>query len=61
MKISVVGEPGSLEEIHYHKRTALEYFSAYRLILTSECRFVHVPIDITHAKLKRLVEASKVL
>ncbi len=27
-------------------------------MLTSECGFGHVPLDITHAKLSRLVEAS---
>ncbi|TYR35743.1 cobalamin-independent methionine synthase II family protein [Sphingobacterium phlebotomi] len=51
----------SIEEIRQRLKPALEYFPADRLILTSECGFGHVPIDITHAKLKRLVEASQVL
>ncbi|GGF22096.1 cobalamin-independent methionine synthase II family protein [Flavobacterium limi] len=51
----------SVEEIRERIRPALEYFPAERLILTSECGFGHVPIDITHSKLKRLVEASKIL
>ena len=51
----------SVEEIRKRLKPALDYFSADRLILTSECGFGHVPIDVTHAKLKRLVEASKVL
>ncbi|MEL1255221.1 cobalamin-independent methionine synthase II family protein [Flavobacterium sp. DGU38] len=51
----------SVEEIRERIKPALDYFPADRLILTSECGFGHVPIEITHAKLKRLVEASKVL
>lgn len=51
----------SVEEIRKRLNPALEYFPTNRLILTSECGFGHVPIDVTHAKLKRLVEASKVL
>lgn len=51
----------SVEEIRERLKPALEYFPAERLILTSECGFGHVPLDITHAKLKRLVEATKLL
>lgn len=51
----------SLEEIQERIKPALKYFPPERLILTSECGFGHVPIEITHAKLKRLVEASKIL
>jgi len=51
----------SVEEIRARIKPALDYFPANRLILTSECGFGHVPIEITHAKLKRLVEASKAL
>lgn len=51
----------SIDEIRKRVAPALNYFSPDRLILTSECGFGHVPIDITHAKLKRLVEACKVL
>lgn len=50
----------SVEKIHERLKPALEYFPANRLILTSECGFGHVPIAVTHAKLKRLVEACKV-
>jgi 5-methyltetrahydropteroyltriglutamate--homocysteine methyltransferase len=35
---------------------ALEYFSGDRLLLTSECGFGHVPIDITRKKLNVLVQ-----
>lgn len=40
---------------------ALEHFPRERLILTSECGFGHVPLDITHRKLAALVEASHAL
>jgi 5-methyltetrahydropteroyltriglutamate--homocysteine methyltransferase len=40
---------------------ALKHFSRERLILTSECGFGHVPLDITHRKLAVLVEASHTL
>jgi len=36
---------------------ALRHFPRERLILTSECGFGHVPLDITRAKLRALVEA----
>jgi len=51
----------SVETIRERLKPALTYFPAERLILTSECGFGHVPIEVTHAKLKRLVEASRVL
>jgi len=51
----------SVEEIHKRVKPALEYFPPERLLLTSECGFGHVPVDVTHTKLKRLVEASKEL
>lgn len=51
----------SVEDIRKRIEPALHYFPPSRLILTSECGFGHVPIDITHAKLKRLVEACQVL
>lgn len=40
---------------------ALKHFPRERLILTSECGFGHVPLDITHKKLSVLVEASHML
>lgn len=49
----------SVEEVWERVKPALEYFPPERLILTSECGFGHVPLDITHAKLGRLVEASR--
>jgi len=40
---------------------ALKHFPRERLILTSECGFGHVPLDITRQKLAALVEASHTL
>ncbi len=40
---------------------ALKHFPRERLILTSECGFGHVPLDITRAKLRVLVEACKTI
>ena len=40
---------------------ALKHFPRERLILTSECGFGHVPLDITRKKLGVLVEASHTL
>ena len=40
---------------------ALKRFPRERLILTSECGFGHVPLDITRRKLGVLVEASQKL
>jgi methionine synthase II (cobalamin-independent) len=36
----------------------MKHFPPERLVLSSECGFGHVPLDITHAKLGRLLEAS---
>jgi 5-methyltetrahydropteroyltriglutamate--homocysteine methyltransferase len=40
---------------------ALAHFPRERLVLTSECGFGHVPLDLTRAKLRALVEACQVL
>ena len=50
----------SVDEIRERVKPALEFFPPERLILTSECGFGHVPLDITRAKLSRLVEACEV-
>lgn len=38
---------------------ALEYFGPERLLLTSECGFGHVPLDITRAKLGVLTQTAR--
>jgi methionine synthase II (cobalamin-independent) len=48
-----------VEEIRKRVKPALEFFPPERLILTSECGFGHVPLDVTRAKLGRLVEACE--
>jgi 5-methyltetrahydropteroyltriglutamate--homocysteine methyltransferase len=40
---------------------ALKHFSPERLLLTSECGFGHVPLDITRKKLRVLVETCKAM
>jgi 5-methyltetrahydropteroyltriglutamate--homocysteine methyltransferase len=49
------------EVIRNRVEPALKHFPRERLVLTSECGFGHVPLDITRAKLRALVEACKVL
>ena len=39
----------------------LKYFNPERILLTSECGFGHVPIEITRLKLKKLVEIASIL
>ena len=40
---------------------ALAHFPPERLMLTSECGFGHVPLEITRAKLRALTAACKTL
>ena len=42
-------------------KPALKYFSPDRLLLTSECGFGHVPLDITRNKLRVLTETCREL
>jgi len=49
------------EVIRKRVEPALKHFPRERLVLTSECGFGHVPLDITRAKLKALVEACHTL
>jgi 5-methyltetrahydropteroyltriglutamate--homocysteine methyltransferase len=51
----------TVDVIRKRVEPALKHFPRERLMLTSECGFGHVPLDITRAKLKVLVEACKVL
>ena len=48
---------GDEETVWRRTQPALEHFSADRLLLTSECGFGHVPIEITRAKLKVLAQS----
>ncbi len=47
----------TVDVIRKRVEPALKHFPRERLVLTSECGFGHVPLDITRAKLKVLVEA----
>ena len=49
------------EVIRKRVEPALKHFPRERLVLTSECGFGHVPLDITRKKLAALVEASHTL
>jgi methionine synthase II (cobalamin-independent) len=49
------------EVIRQRMQPALEYFSAARLLLTSECVFGHVPLEITRKKLRVLTETCREL
>ncbi|MGC4074083.1 MAG: hypothetical protein QM760_16545 [Nibricoccus sp.] len=49
------------EVIRKRVEPALKHFPRERLVLTSECGFGHVPLDITRAKLKALTTAAKTL
>ena len=49
------------EDIFKAIKPALEYFPKEKILLTSECGFGHVPIDIVKNKIKMLVTAAKKL
>ena len=49
------------EDIIKAIKPALEYFPKEKILLTSECGFGHVPIEITRNKLKKLVDAASIL
>jgi 5-methyltetrahydropteroyltriglutamate--homocysteine methyltransferase len=51
----------SIEEVSRRTKPALDYFTPDRLLLTSECGFQHVPLDITQKKLARLADTAKYL
>jgi 5-methyltetrahydropteroyltriglutamate--homocysteine methyltransferase len=51
----------TVDVIRERVEPALKHFPRERLVLTSECGFGHVPLDITRAKLKKLVEACHAL
>ena len=46
---------------HKYAKPLLKYFKPENILLTSECGFGHVPIEITRSKLKKLVEAAEIL
>lgn len=48
----------TIDEVRQRVEPALAHLPRERLILTSECGFGHVPLDITRKKLAVLVEAS---
>jgi 5-methyltetrahydropteroyltriglutamate--homocysteine methyltransferase len=51
----------SPQAIAERTRPVLEYFEPARLLLTSECGFQHVPLEITRSKLRTLVAGARLL
>jgi 5-methyltetrahydropteroyltriglutamate--homocysteine methyltransferase len=51
----------SMDVVRERLMPALAYFSPDRLLLTSECGFGHVPLDVTRKKLRILVETCREL
>jgi 5-methyltetrahydropteroyltriglutamate--homocysteine methyltransferase len=51
----------SEEEIARRAGPALARFPPERLLLTSECGFQHVPLEITRTKLRALVAGARYL
>lgn len=49
----------TVDVVRERMKPALKYFSPERLLLTSECGFGHVPLDITHNKLRVLAQACR--
>src|SRR5437016_402841 len=47
------------EIIGQRSRPVLEYFDSGKLLLSSECGFQHVPLDITRRKLQALVAGAR--
>ncbi len=51
----------SAETIAQRTHPVLEYFEPERLLLTSECGFQHVPLEITRGKMRALVAGARLL
>ena len=49
----------TIPQIHDRIRPVLEYFDRDKILISSECGFGHVPLDITRAKFQALVEAAR--
>ena len=51
----------TVDQVEKYTEPLLEFFKPSNILLTSECGFGHVPIEITRAKLKKLVESANYL
>ncbi len=51
----------TISDIEARTVPALAYFPPERLLLTSECGFQHVPLEVTRAKMRALVSGAKQL
>ena len=48
-----------IDTVNKRIQPVIEKFGKNKILLSSECGFGHVPIEITRAKLSRLVEVAK--
>ncbi len=51
----------SAETIAQRTHPVLKYFEPERLLLTSECGFQHVPLEVTRGKMRALVAGARLL
>ena len=49
----------TVDQIHKAIEPVLDYFDQDRILISSECGFGHVPLDVTRKKLSALVYAAK--
>ena len=56
-----IDEIETIEQVENYTKPLLNYFNPNRILLTSECGFGHVPMEITKSKLKILVKSAKYL
>ena len=56
-----IDEIETADQIDIYTQPLLKYFDPEKILLTSECGFGHVPIEITRLKLKKLVEVAQIL
>ena len=56
-----IDETESVEEVEKFTQPLLKFFNPEKILLTSECGFGHVPIDIVRNKIKILVSTAKKL
>jgi len=49
----------SPETVAERTRPVLDYFDSDRVLISSECGFQHVPLEITRAKLRTLVAGGQ--
>ena len=56
-----IDEIETIEQVVNNTKPLLQFFRPDKILLTSECGFGHVPIEIARNKLKKLVESAHFL